>query len=101
GRIGMTLPNATQAGYFDATGETGKYRLNPVGYNLVVHGLPSGAEGTSRRRPATKRAPAKRAATKKAAPKKATAKKATAKKATAKKATAKKATAKKATAKKR
>ncbi len=38
--ISQTLINATQAGYFDATGG-GRYRLNPVGYNLVVHGLPS------------------------------------------------------------
>jgi len=33
------LPNATAAGYFDSLGD-GRYRLNPVGYNLVVHGLP-------------------------------------------------------------
>jgi hypothetical protein len=32
------MPNAAKAGYFDALGD-GKYRLNPVGYNLVVHGL--------------------------------------------------------------
>jgi len=37
--IPQTLPNAAAAGYFDATG-SGQYRLNPVGYNLVVHGLP-------------------------------------------------------------
>jgi|ERR1051326_3057607 hypothetical protein len=38
------LPNATNAGYFDSLGG-GKYRLNPVGYNLVVHNLPRvGAE---------------------------------------------------------
>lgn len=34
-----TLPNAAAAGYFDAAGN-GFYRLNPVGYNLVAHGLP-------------------------------------------------------------
>ncbi len=39
----MTLPNAAAAGYFDSAG-TGRYRLNPVGYNLVVHGLPRGQE---------------------------------------------------------
>jgi hypothetical protein len=33
------LPNATAAGYFDPTG-SGLYKLNAVGYNLVVHGLP-------------------------------------------------------------
>lgn len=37
--IPQTLPNAAAAGYFDAIGG-GRYRLNPVGYNLVVHGLP-------------------------------------------------------------
>lgn len=78
GRIGMTLPNATQAGYFDSTGETGKYKLNPVGYNLVVHGLPSGGDSVRRqakKRGAVKKAPAKRAAVKKAPPKKAAPKK--------------------------
>jgi hypothetical protein len=38
-QLSMTLPNATAAGYFDALGN-GVYRLNPVGYNLVAHGLP-------------------------------------------------------------
>jgi hypothetical protein len=37
--ISQALPNAAAAGYFDAA-ERGLYRLNPVGYNLVVHGLP-------------------------------------------------------------
>ena len=37
--IPQALPNAAAAGYFDAIGN-GLYRLNPVGYNLVVHGLP-------------------------------------------------------------
>jgi hypothetical protein len=37
--IPQTLSNATAAGYFDATGN-GQYKLNAVGYNLVVHGLP-------------------------------------------------------------
>jgi hypothetical protein len=35
----MTLVNAKNAGYFDAVGE-GRYKLNPVGYNLVAHSLP-------------------------------------------------------------
>lgn len=45
------LPNAAAAGYFDSIGG-GRYRLNPVGYNLVVHGLPPSGEGrkTSPRR---------------------------------------------------
>ena len=39
--LSQALPNAAAAGYFDASGN-GLYRLNPVGYNLVVHGLPRG-----------------------------------------------------------
>ena len=35
----QTLPNAAAAGYLDTAGR-GEYRLNPVGYNLVVHALP-------------------------------------------------------------
>ncbi len=35
----QTLLNATAAGYFDPAGN-GLYKLNPVGYNLVVHALP-------------------------------------------------------------
>src|SRR5207244_275869 len=48
----QTLPNAAAAGYFDAIGG-GQYRLNAVGYNLVVHGLPRthNADSKSRRRP--------------------------------------------------
>jgi hypothetical protein len=39
------LPSATSAGYFHNVNR-GEYRLNPVGYNLVVHGLPrSGSPG--------------------------------------------------------
>ena len=34
------LKDAKRAGYFDS-GARGEYKLNPVGYNLVVHGLPS------------------------------------------------------------
>ncbi len=36
----MTLVNAKNAGYLDATNKTGSYVLNPVGYNLAAHGLP-------------------------------------------------------------
>lgn len=32
----FTLVHAKNAGYLDSTG-TGPYKLNPVGYNLVVH----------------------------------------------------------------
>jgi len=55
-KIPQTLPNATAAGYFDAAGN-GLYQLNPVGYNLVVHGLPRGQGGPA---PARKRLAAKR-----------------------------------------
>jgi hypothetical protein len=52
--IRQLLPNAKSAGYFDSAGE-GKFRLNPVGYNLVAHNLPrSGAAtqpATAKRRP--------------------------------------------------
>ena len=41
------LPNASAAGYLENVSR-GEYRLNPVGYNLVVHGLPrSGSPGPS------------------------------------------------------
>ena len=52
----MTLVHAKNAGYFDAVGG-GRYKLNPVGYNLIAYTLPrSGREGsrptgTSRRAP--------------------------------------------------
>jgi len=42
------LTNAAAAGYLENTSR-GEYRLNPVGYNLVVHGLPR----SSAARPAT------------------------------------------------
>lgn len=41
-QIRVTLPNAKAAGYFDAIGD-GEYKLNAVGYNLVVHSMPRGA----------------------------------------------------------
>jgi hypothetical protein len=37
--LAKTLSNAAAAGYLDAVGN-GYYKLNAVGYNLVVHGLP-------------------------------------------------------------
>ena len=40
------LGNAKKAGYFDIAG-TGDYKLNPVGYNLVVHNLPHGDKSKS------------------------------------------------------
>jgi hypothetical protein len=42
------LTNATAAGYLENVSR-GEYRLNPVGYNLVVHGLPrSNSPGPNR-----------------------------------------------------
>ena len=38
-KLSMALANAAAAGYLDAVGG-GAYKLNPVGYNLVAHGLP-------------------------------------------------------------
>jgi hypothetical protein len=51
----FTLPNAKAAGYLDAVGN-GEYKLNAVGYNLVVHSMPRGSDGkgASKRRPAKK-----------------------------------------------
>jgi len=42
---GQTLVNAKHAGYLDAGSDVGYYRLNPVGYNLVVHRLGSSDGG--------------------------------------------------------
>ena len=49
GAARMTLVNAKNAGYLDAGAERGAYKLNPVGHNLVAHGLPE--ESTARQRP--------------------------------------------------
>ena len=45
----FTLTNAKNAGYFDRAG-TGLYRLNPVGHNLVAHGLGQAAGDSPRER---------------------------------------------------
>jgi hypothetical protein len=50
-----TLPNAKNAGYLDSVGG-GEYKLNPVGYNLIVHSLPKDAKTTTRKRPVKKKA---------------------------------------------
>ncbi len=52
-RMEQVLPDAKAAGYLDAAGR-GRYKLNPVGYNLVVHSLPkvrSGPQPRNRRSP--------------------------------------------------
>jgi hypothetical protein len=38
-KMHFTLNNAKNAGYLDSAGH-GKFKLNPVGYNLVAHNLP-------------------------------------------------------------
>jgi hypothetical protein len=43
-----TLRNARNSGYFDSTSETGVYKLNPVGYNLVAHNLPGNNKNIKR-----------------------------------------------------
>ena len=54
--IRQTLPNAASAGYLDAMGN-GFFKLNPVGYNLVVHGLPRTNKGapTARKKSSKKK----------------------------------------------
>ena len=43
----MLMTNAKNAGYFDSS-ERGKFRLNPVGYNLVAHNLPRTGSGAAK-----------------------------------------------------
>jgi hypothetical protein len=59
-RAGQTLVNAKNAGYLDAGSADGYYRLNPVGYNLVVHRLSSEGSKRGRRRPQSKKRPSRR-----------------------------------------
>jgi hypothetical protein len=50
-KAGQTLVNARHAGYLDPGSDAGHYKLNPVGYNLVVHRLGTdGSSGKKRRR---------------------------------------------------
>jgi hypothetical protein len=54
----QALFDARNAGYFDSGSGRGTYRLNPVGHNLVAHGLPGATEGadpTATLRPSRKR----------------------------------------------
>ena len=55
----MALVNAKNAGYLDPTGESGSYRLNPVGYNLIAHSLPAGGANSKPKRTRKKTAKAK------------------------------------------
>lgn len=54
-----TLNNAKNAGYLEAAAR-GAFRLNPVGYNLVVHGLPENTPGYAKKK-TTKKAAIKKA----------------------------------------
>jgi len=47
----VILQNAKAAGYFNSAAR-GKFKLNPVGYNLVAHNLPRGEGPVAVRRPA-------------------------------------------------
>ena len=38
--VGQTLVDAKSAGYMDASSTRGRYKLNPVGHNLIAHSLP-------------------------------------------------------------
>jgi hypothetical protein len=54
------VTNAAAAGYLENVGK-GEYRLNPVGYNLVVHGLPKGGTAPAAApKPRLKRKPKRR-----------------------------------------
>lgn len=88
----QTLPNASAAGYFEAVGG-GRYRLNPVGHNLVVHSLPREQTTPTRsRRAASKKPAAKKTATSRTAKKATPRRPAKPKASTAKTKTAKKKT---------
>ncbi|HSE47596.1 MAG TPA: hypothetical protein VLA96_00140 [Terriglobales bacterium] len=50
GHARFTLSNAKNAGYLDSAG-TGQYKLNPVGYNLVVHRMGVGEGAKAKRKP--------------------------------------------------
>ncbi len=58
-RIVMTLTNAKSAGYFDSAG-SGLFNLNPVGHNLVVHGMPSSSPDRKHPRKHIKKTAAKK-----------------------------------------
>lgn len=83
--VAQTLRNAKNAGYLDSAGESGHYKLNPVGYNLVEHTL--GSETATRRTPRKKtsrKSSARKSTTKKGGKKK-TAVRKSSKKSTARK----------------
>lgn len=54
----VLLQNAKNAGYFDFIG-SGKYKLNPVGYNLVAHNLPRSQSNITTKHRKSKKQPKK------------------------------------------
>jgi len=58
------LNNAKKAGYIEVV-DRGTYKLNPVGYNLVAHGMPSSDNGTKRKTTNRKTAAKKKVTSKK------------------------------------
>jgi hypothetical protein len=58
-----TLRNAAAAGYFDSVSR-GQYSLNPVGHNLVAHGLPRASASAGPKKRRSKPAKAKKRNTK-------------------------------------
>jgi|SRR5467141_1490883 len=60
GRADSTLANARAAGYLDLIGG-GLYKLNPVGYNIVVHGLQQEPRKAARKKSARRKSTKKKA----------------------------------------
>lgn len=58
-KLQFTLPNTKDAGYLDVAGR-GKYKLNAVGYNLVVHSMPKIAQTAPLRKSPGKKSKTKR-----------------------------------------
>lgn len=58
----VSLATAASSGYFDSVAR-GQYRLNPVGYNLVAHGLPGKVAPRRQRSLGRPKAASKRTAT--------------------------------------
>ena len=56
-KAGQTLVNAKHSGYLDAGSDAGYYKLNPVGYNLIVHRLAGDGSTRARARRKAKKAP--------------------------------------------
>lgn len=63
------LNNTKKAGYIEVV-DRGTYKLNPVGYNLVAHGMPNSNNGTKRKNASKKTSPKKVSLKKKTTPKK-------------------------------